>query len=277
MEKGSSYCKRLTKVNLGECVTCTPPTKTGVSVAPQKRLMSSKIFKTISYLYSTDYIERYMGFNNEDTGYTINGINIVGKLAFSFGVYAMSNGYVGRGLTLNGNDQWVEFGSHQDSCFGNVSHCNHGFSFALWVKFGSKPDDPSHCQYVFASGDVTRADSFEVCRSAGKLHVAVTDQNRKCLSSTHPVQQYVWFHVALTWNAGVCLTVLIDGAPLSQPITTNVSLPDQDPGIQVTVGKRPGSNMAAYIADVTVDELYFWETWMRNVEIWKVYTASGLM
>ena len=71
-----------------------------------------------------------MGFNSEVTGYTINGINIVGKLAFNFGVYAMSYGYVGRGLTLNGIDQWLEFGRHQDSCFGNVSHCNHGFSFA---------------------------------------------------------------------------------------------------------------------------------------------------
>ena len=97
------------------------------------------------------------------------------------------------------------------------------------LKFCSKADDSTHCQYVFASGDVTRADSFEVCRSAGKLHVAVTDQNRKWVSSSYPVHQYVWFHVALTRNAKICSTVLIDGAPLLQPVTTDVSLPDQDP------------------------------------------------
>ena len=180
-------------------------------------------------------------------------------------------------MTLNGIDQWLEFGSHQDGCLGNVSRCNHGFLFALWVKFGSKPDNPSKCQYVFASGDETTADSFEVCRRAGKLRVAVTTQNRKWFSYTYPVQHHMWFHVGLTWNAGMSSTVLIDGALLPQSVTTNVSLPDQDPGMQVTVGKLPRSNMAAYLAEVTVDEFLFWETSMSSLEIWKIYTASGFL
>ena len=89
---------------------------------------------------------------------------------------------------------------------------------------------------------------------------------------TYPVQQYVWFHVGLTWNVEIGLTALIDGAPLPKPVIKNVSLPDQNPGIQVTVGKLPGSSMTAYLAQVTVDELFFWgggggETWLSNLEI----------
>ena len=62
----------------------------GISGSTEKTYVIEKFFKTISYLYSTDYIERYMGFNKEVTGDTINGVNIVGKLAFSFGISAMS-------------------------------------------------------------------------------------------------------------------------------------------------------------------------------------------
>ena len=57
-------------------------------------------------------------------------------------------GMLDKELTLNGVDQWMEFGNHQDGCFGNVSYCHHGLSLALWVKFLSEPADTSKCRYV---------------------------------------------------------------------------------------------------------------------------------
>ena len=68
-------------------------------------------------------------------------------------VVELSHGYSDKGAKLNGINQWVEFGSHQDRCFGNLSYCNHGFAFAFWVMFGSKPDNPDICQFLFTSGD----------------------------------------------------------------------------------------------------------------------------
>ena len=86
----------------------------------------------------------------------------------------LSEGYLGNGVNVNGADQWVDFGSHQDRCFGNTSHCNYGFAFAFWVMFGSKADVPSSCQFVFTSADVQRANSYEVCWRDGKLRISVT-------------------------------------------------------------------------------------------------------
>ena len=43
---------------------------------------------------------------------------------------------------------------------------------------------------------------------------------------------------------------------------------------QTTLGKMPEDSkdkpQEKYMSEVTVDELYFWEAWLHNVQIWKV-------
>ena len=69
---------------------------------------------------------------------------------------------------------------------------------------------------------------------------------------------------------------MIDGALFTRKTTMkNIIVPEREPA-QVVLGKIPHLVNPLYMAEVTVDELYFWESWKPNLEIWKAYTVSGL-
>ena len=216
-----------------------------------------------------------MGFSNRTSEYRVQGINLVGTLTLSSGVYVMSDGYVGQGLYLNGIDQWLDLGIHDNDCFGNVSLCNHGFSFGLWMKI--RPKQGIYCHYVLASGKNHEANIYSVCRKNGFLRVSVSTWNRLYKSQTYPVKDHVWFHVGVTWEARIGLSVLVDGAPIEEPGVIDGTRLEQEIGTQVTMGRRTNSTRTRYMPEVTVDELYFWETWMSDLDMWNVYMASSLM
>ena len=187
-----------------------------------------------------ELIEKYLGFDNGITGSTIYGVNVVGELAISSGVYFMSDGYVGQGLCLNGLDQWLELGIHDDNCFGNVSLCNHGFSFALWIKFGAKSGDDTNCHFVFSSGYKKLPNTYSLCKKDGKLRMTVNTQTRRYESHVFPVENHMWYHVGVTWECVIGLTVITDGAPLEAAVVNNQPRLTADGVVQVTLRKTPG-------------------------------------
>ena len=216
-------------------------------------------------------INRYIGFDSVTPEGSVKGTNLVAQL---INTPELSEGFAGSGLYLNGIDQSADLGNHQDSCLGNVSLCNQGFSFAFWMKFGSKADDVV-CQFVFATGHNILADTYNVCKTQNKLRVVVNTDDARYISLKYEIQSHVWYHVGVTWEALIGLTVMGNGVVIHQAngVSGNFEQTEETP---LTLGKRPTSSNSLLFAEVTIDELYFWKTWMTNLNMWKVYMASGL-
>ena len=177
---------------------------------------------------------------------------------------------------MNGADQYVEFGGHRSRCFGNVSLCDKGFSFAFWLKFGNKSLG-SGCQYIFTSVDVHYANGFETCRwNDGRIRTGVNLRHGRYNAMTQMVESDVWYHHGVTWSRSNGLAIISDGVlvrnvPHMMP-KNNTELTRET---NISLGSLPRNPLVSeWMSVVAVDELYFWETWLPNIQIWKVYSGS---
>ena len=215
----------------------------------------------------------YIGFENiSEDGSTV-GHGIIGKV---HNITTLTTGVVGNAIYVNGINQRVTFGSHKDRCFGNTSICDDGFSLAFWLKLGERPVDKK-CKRVLNSMDIHHANGFSVCLfNSGKLRASVTLERGKFKAKTNVLAKHIWHHLGITWINAAGLTILLNGAFHSNtPDITKAPEKEWPHETEVTLGALARDPIdAVYMAEVTVDELYFWEKWMTNLAMWKVYARS---
>ena len=232
------------------------------------------IYYSAITLYVSDPLEMYLGFEKiAEDGSTVDGCDISGKL---HNVTALTSGVVGNAMYVNGVDQWVTFGSHKDRCFGNVTLCDEGFSLAFWVKLGAR-NITSRCNCILNSIELRYANGFEVCWTKhGALRASVTFTRGTYSVQTDGVHSHIWYHIGMTWNNATGLILLLDGTFHRNISEMTLDLtPEWPHETEVTLGAlaRDPTNLR-YILTLTVDELYFWEKWMTNLAMWKVYAKS---
>ena len=217
-------------------------------------------------------VQMYLGFESI-SGSQLVGRNLTGS---SVNVNALVDGIRGNGVYVNGVDQWVEFGAHKDRCFGNASLCNEGFSFAFWFKFGNKSLGSKY-QHIFTSVQVHYANGFETCRwSDGLIRTGVNFPHGRYGARTQMVENNVWYHHGVTWSLSNGLTIIANGVLVRNvPEKTSMNRTERPHGTEISLGRLPRNPLRPeYMSEVTVDELYFWETWLPNIQIWKVYSGS---
>ena len=118
---------------------------------------------------------------------------------------------------------------------------------------------------------------FEVCwTNSGRLRTSVNFPSGNYSTTTKVIESGTWHHLGMTWIKATGLTILLDGV-----FHRNVPgmVPEHRTGspceIEVTLGALARNpTEIRFMAEVTVDELYFWEKWMTNLAIWKVYARS---
>ena len=82
--------------------------------------------------------------------------NIIQKslLSISCWLTLLVAGVVGTAIELNPGhtqgDQYVNFGSHRDKCFGSLAHCPDGLTIAFWIMLWFEIDGGQH--YYMSSG-----------------------------------------------------------------------------------------------------------------------------
>ena len=200
----------------------------------------------------------YTGFDSK-SGDSVIGKDVTGTLVK---VNALVHGVNGNGVHVNGGDQYVGFGDHKDRCFGNVSMCDHGFSFAFWMKFGNKPLGPG-CQYIFTSVDIHYANGFETCRwKDGRIRTGVNLPHGRYGASMDLVESNKWHHHGVTWSLGNELTIISDCLLIRN--VAQMVLNDRTEWThetEISLRRLPRNPLnQEYMSEVTVDELYFWET-----------------
>ena len=224
------------------------------------------------HFLTVDNIQMHLGFDSI-CGDNVIGKNVTGTL---FNVNALVRGVSGNAVYVNGVDQYVEFGGHKDRCFGNVSLCHHGFSFAFWMKLGNKSFG-SGCQYIFTSVDVHYANGFETCRwKDGRIRTGVNLPHGRYGKSIDMVESNQWHHHGVTSSLSNGLTIISDGVLVrSVPQMRPANRSEWPHETEISLGRLPRNPLnPEYMSEVTVDELYFWERWLPNLQMWKVYATS---
>ncbi|CAH1803009.1 unnamed protein product, partial [Owenia fusiformis] len=118
-------------------------------------------------------------------------------------------GKVGKGINLNGVNQWIDLGQHGDECFGNLEMCPHGYTLSMWLKVG--PNNAPE-MYYFSSVEQNGTSYGIILQSLdGKFVVKFSTKNKIWRVDYAGQMKGQWYHVVLTWNREDGLHLWIDG------------------------------------------------------------------
>ena len=209
---------------------------------------------------------------NDTNGGVLRG-SIEGEL---LGGASIIPGKFGAALTLNGNNQYVNYGYHLDKCYHNPAMCSDGATYSLWLKVHR------YNSIILNNGGTdTRAFGYYILITSWRaIHISVktTTTFHQYAAPEFPLNE--WVHIVFTWvpsNTGL-IHVYINGC-------------DAD----VANEKGYAYNMARFhtisrtfkfvlgmgtygvfsYANADIDELICWDQVMGPLEVWQLYVIDS--
>ena len=114
-------------------------------------------------------------------------------------------------LDLYGQDSWLDLGLRSKSCYVDVKYCNHtGISITFWVSF--REASTTQGLIEFGSGDcglmLVRTSDHEINATIRSMELGNTWSVQSLNAS---IGDWMWHHLAITWNATGDLHLFING------------------------------------------------------------------
>ena len=181
-----------------------------------------------------------------------------------------SSGKLGNALffpnTGKHDDNVLRLGSHSNDCFGNVSLCPNGLTFALWFKLESQITGWSHPFH-----GIPYRPYFETYLNSYKPHINLLNATHLHAFHGIPVLSYgEWHHLGITYDATSGFAVYIDGCvPADNTIlksTVNWAIPND-----FVLGCEGGTKCTR----VHLDDLRFWTAKKSALFIWHLWKMYG--
>ena len=185
------------------------------------------------------------------------------------------HGKFGTALRINGNKQYVDYGSHLDECYHNPDKCTDGVTFALWLNVHA------YNSIILDTGGM-RSYSFGywlLITSDGSIKVSVKDElmYHQYVAPDFPLNE--WVHVLFTWTpSGTGLIHLyINGCDAD---ATN------DNGYAYNLARfstithtfkfvlGAGEDGSVSFANAHLDDIIHWDQVMGPLEVWQFYLVS---
>lgn len=101
-------------------------------------------------------------------------------------------GKLGNAIELDGRAQYVDFGDHANTCFGNLDNCIHGATIALWMK----PEKFQRDAYYFSTG----GNGITMWYKNKRLYVSAMTSTNTWELSTDAVDPKMWNHLEVSWS-----------------------------------------------------------------------------
>ncbi|CAH1786999.1 unnamed protein product, partial [Owenia fusiformis] len=172
----------------------------------------------------------YISFDDTQ-GNLLQGININATL---YNNPQAIDSKVGHGLSLDGNNQWVDLGTHENECFGDLNLCPMGYTLAMWIKFGAKNTEE---MYYFSSGGQSgNSYGTTVFIQYGVLWAWVSTSTRTWETRFMNPPRHEWTHVLLTWRKDEGLQLFINGEEVMEDHTGTGRPGPPKPKHQVVLG-----------------------------------------
>ncbi|CAH1273766.1 HMCN1 [Branchiostoma lanceolatum] len=190
--------------------------------------------------------------------------------AHTFNDADVVDGVVGKGLYLNGDNQWAKTDRLDGTCLGSTTLCPEGFTIGMWIKLMELP--PSD-RYFMSTGGHTRSSYgfnfyYDVPDGPGFW---VTHRDAWC--RTHfalPIG--IWMHLSLSWKAPCDINIFVNSTEVD--FTLSKARPsDLEEDVHTTLaigGPNTVTNVAGIAGHITVDEVRFWDRKVTGKELHEV-------
>ena len=160
-------------------------------------------------------------------------------------------GRVGYAVNLNGSNQYINLGSHLNTCLGNLEKCTHGILLSSWMKFGPYRNN----MYYYSTGK----GGVSMYQRDGYMYVNFLSGSKKWKIQIPSLKQDTWHFVELSWHPELGLDMYVNNKLVGHSMA--VSYKDSPPqGQEFLIGKpnhgeSKGSPSAPNFA---IDELEVW-------------------
>ncbi len=165
-------------------------------------------------------------------------------------------GVIGKAISLDGHDQYIDIGNHTDNCLGNLQLCRHGYTGSMYMNF---PRFRENDYYLSTGGD-----GINMFYKNGKVHVTFEQSGKRWDVSLPQLKTDKWYHIEYTWNPDKGLQAFLDNEPAGTSKGRDVSVKAQAPGNKMLLGRvNPSAdpNRRGQPGNVNIDQL---EVWFAN-------------
>ena len=166
------------------------------------------------------------------------------------GATLVTNGRIGKAVSLDGNGQYVDLGDKRGTCMGNIDNCEHGMTVQFYLNPKKLEDD----SYVLST------DSYSVYARNGRLYASFRTPDKQCVTSTNAIAKDKWQHVGLSWDPKTGLAMYVNGEQVDvQTITRCESIErDEIRNTNVYIGRDTGNMRGKNYFDGLIDEVKYY-------------------
>jgi hypothetical protein len=162
-------------------------------------------------------------------------------------------GRLGQALELQGRGQYLDMGTHTDSCLGNLDHCKHGFTLSVWLK----PRALTENTHFLA------APNYALFYEDGQLKAEFSTNQRTWQVSTSRFRVGDWQRVTLAWHEKKGLTLYVDDELQDTDYGSERLQRDQPASDHVFVGRNLAD--VRLTADTQADQLQVWYDYLDQL------------
>ncbi|XP_025090814.1 uncharacterized protein LOC112562040 isoform X3 [Pomacea canaliculata] len=159
---------------------------------------------------------------------------------------SLVSGHVGQAVALDGRGQYVDLGSHIDSCLGNLDLCPHGFTMSVWLKPGELRENT---HYIAGP-------AYSLFYEDGELKAEFSAKGRAWNVATPNFHSGEWQRVTLAWHAKRGLSMFVNDELMDTSSGEDRVQDNQPASDHVYLGRNLVDTRLT--ADVQADELQVW-------------------
>ncbi|KAL3854429.1 hypothetical protein ACJMK2_013699, partial [Sinanodonta woodiana] len=161
-------------------------------------------------------------------------------------------GKIGKAITFNGPDQYINLGDHHDKCLGNLKKCPHGITISVWIKFNTENN-----MYILSTGQ----DGIRVFYRNGYIYVTLETMEKSWRASAQSPRIREWHYLEISWHPEFGLNIYIDNKLKEHSNFRNVP-PSPDGRAKMFYIGRPNEGDTAGerfdYSRMSVDEMEIW-------------------
>lgn len=177
---------------------------------------------------------------------------------------SLVSGHVGQAVALDGRGQYVDLGSHIDSCLGNLDLCPHGFTMSVWLKPGELRENT---HYIAGP-------AYSLFYEDGELKAEFNAKGRAWNVATPNFHSGEWQRVTLAWHAKRGLSMFVNDELMDTSSGEDRRQEDQPASDHVYLGRNLVDTRLT--ADVQADELQVWYDQLDQLRATGRYEGESL-
>ena len=170
-------------------------------------------------------------------------------------------GYLGKGLHLDGIDDYLDLGFQGNNCLGNVTLCHSGLTISMWLY----PTNLTTTKQWYFGSAKPSAVGLQLVQEDQVFRARLRSRTQTWLAE-YGIRNRKWVLITVTWYPEGDLQLFIDGCLYEKALPTTQSYDYHEHNTVIGKSTRGNGQYAAAI----IDELFFWEKQLNPEEVMSI-------